>query len=116
MKTIYDLTETDNSRNERAMFLLRMLKRLVFFVIFVVALFWAANYKIHGKPLYEVAKGFLTSGGYKEGMKDLRSFLGGFLKTMGEQIQEDVTDDEKKQLDKVIKKQLDNSGYKEIKK
>lgn len=68
--------------------------------------YWIANYKVNGKPLYQTAKGFLASGNYKEGIKDMRVFLGGFLKTMGEQIQEDVTEDEKKQLDSMIQKEM----------
>ena len=85
-------------------------------MIFIGLVFWGVHYKVGGKPLYKVAQDYIATGDYKEGFKDLRTFLGGFLKTMGEQIQEDVSDKDKKQLDKLIQDQLKNNGYKEIKK
>ena len=87
------------------MFLLRFLKKLLVLALLAFGVYWFASYKVNGKPLYQTAKGFLASGNYKEGVKDMRVFLGGFLKTMGEQIQEDVTEDERKQLDVVIQKE-----------
>lgn len=75
-------------------------------VLIGFGLYWIANYKVDGKPLYQTVKGFLSSGNYKEGVKDMRVFFGGLLKTMGEQIQEDVTEDERKQLDNMIQKEM----------
>ena len=88
------------------MFLLRFLKNILVLALIVFGVYWAANYKVDGKPFYQVVRGAFASGSYKEGVKDIRVFLGGFLKTMGEQIQEDVTEDERKQLDSMIQKEM----------
>lgn len=103
------------------MFILRGLFKLVFWVVLAVALFWVATCKVNGKPFYEVARGFFSSGGYKEGVKDLRIFLGGFLKAVGEQIQEEVSDEDRKKLENLIQQQMKgregekkNDGYKKM--
>lgn len=74
--------------------------------LIVFGIYWIASYKVDGQSLYQVTKGLISSGKYKEGMRDIRIFLGGFLKTVGEQIQEDVTETEKKQLDSLIQREM----------
>lgn len=88
------------------MFLLRLVKKLFFLAIFAALVFWAANYKVQGRPLYQVAKDIFRSGSFKEGMKDARMLVGGFLKSVGEEIQENVTEEDKKELDSLIKKKV----------
>ncbi len=83
-------------------------------VLIVFGIYWVASYKVDGKSLYQVTKGFVSSGKYKEGMRDIRMFLGGFLKTVGEQIQEDVTETEKKQLDNLIQKEMSGETGKKL--
>jgi len=100
------------------MFILRGLKKLFFLALFVGLVWWAAHYKIQGKPLYKVAGGFIQSGNFKEGWKDIKLFVGGFLKTVGEQIQEDVTEEDRKKLDSMIKEKAkqgaQNEPYKKL--
>lgn len=91
------------------MFILRGLKRLVFLVVFVVLGYLAAHYPVNGQPLYKVARQFFTSQGFEQGMKDLKMFLGSFLKSVGEEIQEDVTEADRKQLDSLIEKQMEET-------
>ncbi|MDO8526872.1 MAG: hypothetical protein Q7T03_04190 [Deltaproteobacteria bacterium] len=88
------------------MFIWRLFKTFLFLILMALLLFWAATYKVKGKPLYQTAQQFLSSEGYKEGIKDLRIFVGGFLKSVGEQIQEDVTEEDKKKLDSMIHEQM----------
>ena len=43
----------------------------------------------------------------KEGIHDIRAILGEGLKAAGEAVSEDVTDDERKQLDDLVRKELE---------
>lgn len=86
------------------MFLFRFFKKLLFLVLFVLLLWWGANYKVGGKPLYQVVKGFFVSESSQQSYKDLKMLVGGFLKSLGEEIQEDVTKEDQKELEKLIQK------------
>lgn len=86
------------------MFLFRWLKKLFFLVLFVLLIFWAARYPVGGKPLYQVVKGFFGSESSQQSYKDLKMLFGGFLKSLGEKIQEDVTEEDQKELEKLIQK------------
>ena len=48
---------------------------------------------------------------YQEGIKDIRMLVGGFLQTVGEEIQEDVREGDKKKLDRVVQEKI-NQGEK----
>lgn len=89
------------------MFIFRLIKRLIFFTLFVVLVYLAAHYPVDGKPLYKVGSSFFKSDGFGQGIKDLKLFLGGFLKSVGEEIQENVTESDKQQLQKMIQEQVD---------
>lgn len=86
------------------MFLFRWLKKLIVLVLLAFGLVWAANYKMNGKPLYRVAVDFVASPDMREGWKDFKMLVGGMLKSLGEEIQEDVTEEDKKELEKMIQK------------
>ena len=86
------------------MFLFRMIKRLVFFVLTIYGLLWLARLPYQGKPLYQHAAILFQSQLASEGAKDIKTLVGGLLKTVGDEIQEDVTKDDQKQLDKLIEK------------
>ena len=94
------------------MFMLRGLKNLILLVVFGALIFWAANYKVQGRPLYKIAGGFIQSGNFKEGFKDMKMFVGGFLKSVGEEIQENVTKEDQKQLDNLIKEKAQQGAKK----
>lgn len=88
------------------MFLFRWIKKLFFLAVFAALVWWGANYKINGRPLYQMAKDIIGSKNFDEGTKDLRMFLGGFLKSLGEGIQENVTEQDRKELETLIKKKV----------
>lgn len=88
------------------MFILRGLKRLFFFAVFCGLLYLAAHYPVKGRPLYQVVKSYWTSQSFETAWKDIKMFFGGFLKSVGEEIQEDVTEHEKKELDALIEKEV----------
>lgn len=74
-------------------------------IIAVIALALTGK-KIRGKTVEEYMGPVMQSKAVKEGLKDIRSILGEGLKAAGEAISEDVTDDEKKQLDQVLRDEL----------
>ena len=86
------------------MFLLRWLKKLVVLALVAFGLFWAAQYKVGGVPLYQKAKSFIGSDDFHQSWKDFKMFAGGMLKGLGEEIMEDVTEEDKKELEKMIQK------------
>ncbi len=62
--------------------------------------------KIRGKTVEEYMGPVMQSKAVKEGLRDIRSIVGEGLKAAGEAISEDVTDEEKKQLDQVLREEL----------
>ena len=101
------------------MFIFRIIKKLIFLGLFILLVLWGATYKVDGKTLYQVGKDFIASENFSQSVKDLKMFFGGFLKSVGEQIQEDVTEKDQKALDKIIQKKMKedehgNSGSKKL--
>jgi len=74
-------------------------------IIAVIALALTGK-KIGGKTIEEYFGPIAQSKAVKEAIKDMRSIVGEGLKAAGEAISEDVTDDEKKQLDQVLQQEL----------
>lgn len=88
------------------MFILRGLKRLILLCLLGGLLFLAAHYPVNDVPLYKKAKTFFTSQGFQQGWKDLKLFLGGLLRSVGEEMQEDVSESDRKALEKEIQNHL----------
>ncbi|MBN1283346.1 MAG: hypothetical protein JXA24_06210 [Proteobacteria bacterium] len=74
-------------------------------VIAIIALALTGK-KIRGKTIEEYFGPVMQSKAVKEGLKDIRSIVGEGLKAAGEAISEDVTDEEKRQLDRVLEQEL----------
>lgn len=88
------------------MFILRGLKKLIYLAILGVLVYLAAHYPMHGKPLYQAARDTIGTKGFGETLKDLRQLFGGFLKSVGEELQENVSEQDQKALQNVIEKEL----------
>lgn len=88
------------------MFILRGLKKLIYLAILGVLVYLAAHYPVKGKPLYQVARNTVGVKGFGETLKDLRQLFGGILKSVGEEMQEDVSEQDQKALQNVIEKEL----------
>lgn len=84
----------------------RLIKWLFFLAIVGALVMYFTGWKLGGKTIQEHLKPILEKKEVKEGIKDVRSILGEGLKAAGEAISEDVTDEEKKQLDDVVKDEL----------
>lgn len=93
------------------MFLFRWIKNLILLAVFAVLVYLAAHYPVDGKPLYQKFDTVIGS----ESVKDLKHFFGGLLKSMGNEIQENVTETDRQKLEKEIykslKKKNDEQGF-----
>ena len=83
-----------------------LIKWLIFLSIVAIIALAITGYKIRGKTIEEHFEPVLKSEVVKEGIRDIRSLVGEGLKAAGEAISEDVTDDERKQLDRLVKEEL----------
>ena len=93
------------------MFLLRWAKNLIILVLLIVGVWALMHYNYKGRPVKQHVQEFLKSEMYQEGIKDIRMLVGGFLETVGEEIQEDVREGDKKKLDRVVQEKI-NQGEK----
>ena len=84
----------------------RLIKWLFLIVIIGSIVLWVTGWKIRGKTIQEHAIPITQTKMFKEGVKDMRSLVGEGLKAAGEAISEDVTDSERKQLDELVRKEL----------
>lgn len=84
----------------------RLIKWLVILAIIAGVVLWITGWKIRGKTIEETIRPFMQSKVVKEGIHDVRSIVGEGLKAAGEAISEDVTTDERKKLDELVKKEL----------
>ncbi len=85
----------------------RLIKWLFFLAIIASVVLWFTGWKVGGKTIQEHLAPVLEKKVVKEGIKDVRSLLGEGLKAAGEAISEDVTDEERQQLDKVVRDELE---------
>lgn len=85
----------------------RLIKWLIFLAIIGGIVLWFTGWKVGGKTIQEHLAPVLENKVVKEGIKDVRSLVGEGLKAAGEAISEDVTDEERKELDRVLKKELE---------
>lgn len=66
----------------------------------------ASFYPVRGVPVYLVVKQYVAAKGISQGIKDLKMLFGSLLKSVGEEIQDDVTDQDKKELESVIQTEM----------
>lgn len=86
------------------MFIFTFIRKLFFWILLAGVVFWFATKQVGGRKFYQVARESLQSEGFKQGMKDIGIFVGGMLKSLGEEIEEQVSADDQQKLDKMIEK------------
>ena len=84
----------------------KLIKWLFLILIVVGIVLWFTDIKIRGKSLKDRADEFKQTELYQEGIKDIRSIVGEALKALGEEISGEITDEERKELEKVIKEEM----------
>ena len=85
------------------MFIWRAFKNLVSLFLLIVAIVFASDYlEYKGKSLRVHVDGFFCSDFYSEGVKDLKTWLAGILKFAGQKMEENILDEEREEVKKVI--------------
>lgn len=84
----------------------KLIKWLLLLAIIAAIFFAVTGKKIGGKTLDEHLTPILGKGAVTNAMHDIRALVGEGLKAAGEAVSEDVTIDERKQLDDLVKQEL----------
>lgn len=85
----------------------RLIKWLVFAAMIIGIFLWVTGYKVRGRTIQEHLGPLMESKAMKEGVRDIRALVGEGFKAVGDMISEDVTDSERKQLEDVLRRELD---------
>lgn len=88
------------------MFIFRWIRTLLALIGLGTVIFWGYQYLQTDSPVKGKVEKFRKSPVFQEGVKDLKTWAGEVFKGVGERMQDDVTDDEKKQLDEILRKEL----------
>lgn len=86
--------------------MLKAIKWLIIIALIVFIVLWATGYKVGGKTVSDYIKGVVGAKTYDESVKDMRSLVGEAIKAVGEAVSPEVTPEERKELEKVIKNEL----------
>jgi hypothetical protein len=84
----------------------RLIKWLIIIAIIAGVAMWVTDYKLKGKTIGEWVAPVTESKMVKTGIRDVRSIVGEGLKAAGEAISEDITDDERGELEGLLKKEI----------
>ncbi len=84
----------------------KLIKWLILIAIVAGIVLWFTDMKVKGKSLKDRFNEFKSTQLYQEGVKDFRSIVGESLKALGQEVSGDVTDDERKELENLIKKNI----------
>lgn len=85
----------------------KLIKWLVFLAIIAAAFMLLTGKKIAGKSLEDYLDPILGKGTVRNAIHDVRAIVGEGLKAAGEAVSEDVTTDERQQLDNLVKQELE---------
>ncbi len=84
----------------------KLIKWLIIIAIVAIIVLWVTGTKIRGKTMADYARGIVGAKTYDEGVKDMRSLVGEGIKAVGEAVSPEPTTDEKKELENVIKQEM----------
>ena len=85
----------------------RLLKWVSFLGLITLSVLAFTGQKIAGKTVGEHFLSLLGQPRVKESFKDVRTLVGEALKAVGAELSDEMTDDEKKQLDGLVKKEME---------
>jgi hypothetical protein len=84
----------------------KLIKWIIFLAIIGAIFLVITGKEIGGKKIEDHLGPILGSKVVKESIRDIRALVGEGLKSAGEAISEDVTNEERKQLDNLVKEEL----------
>ena len=85
----------------------KLIKWLLLLAIVAIIVLAVTGYKIRGRTIQDYARGIVGARAYDEGVKDMRSLVGEAIKAVGEAVSPEPTQEEKKELEGVIKRELE---------
>jgi hypothetical protein len=85
----------------------KLIKWLILLTIVAAVVLWFTDVKIRGRSLKDRYSEFKQTSLYQEGVKDFRSIVGEALKALGEEISGEVTDEEREELEKLIRENIE---------
>lgn len=98
------------------MFIFRWFKKLLIIIGLGTVIYWGVQFVNTNSPVRERVDKFMQSALWKEGVKDMKSWAGELFQGVGKKIEgEEVTADEKKQLDDILMKEIYGNQDKETK-
>ncbi len=84
----------------------KLIKWLIFIAIVTGLVLWFTDLPVKGKTFKEHVNEFKKTTLYQEGIKDMRALVGESFKAIGTEISGEVTDEERKELESLIKKNM----------
>lgn len=92
------------------MFLWRWLKKLLFLIGLGTVIWWGIQFIKANSPVRQKVDNFKQSSMWQEGVKDMKTWAGELFKGVGQKLEEDVGDDDRKKLDEILRKELGVKG------
>lgn len=96
------------------MFIFRFIRTILWIIGLGTVIYWGWQYFNEDTGLKQQVQDFRKSPVYKEGMKDLKTWAGEAIKGVGEKLEDDdVTAEERRELDKILEQELKRSDTKD---
>ncbi len=83
-----------------------LIKFCFFVAVTAIVVLVVTGHKIGDKTIQEHYKIFMGKKAVKEGVKDLRVLVGEAIKTVGSELADEVTEEEKADLDNLVREEL----------
>lgn len=88
------------------MFIFRWIKHLFTLIGLITVVWWGMQVVKTDTATHQKVDKFLKSGIVQEGYKDLRAWTSELFKGVSHKLDEDVTKDEKEELDELFRKEI----------
>ena len=88
------------------MFIFRWIKRLLVVIGLGTVIYWGLQYVKTNSPIRQKVDEFRQSSVVKEGIKDIKTWTGEALKGVGTKLESEVSEKDRKELDRILQKEL----------
>lgn len=89
------------------MFIFRFIRTILWLIGLGTVIYWGWQYFEPQSPLRDKVNELKTSPVVKEGVKDLKTYAGEVFKGVGNKLENEVTDEERRQLDELLRKEIE---------
>lgn len=88
-------------------FLFRAVWNFFLYGLAAIGLWTVLMQPFHGKTIYRHVKDFISTPTYKEGVADLKVLVSGMLNDVSEEVREDVSSKDQKELQEMLEKEVE---------